>query len=261
MMDTAPRAGTAAAAAADAERYQIRDRLEVVGLLRSLVERRSLVTVVYGNGGVFFVSALLDVRPEPNVVIVDGAVDDAAHAAALASSRLTFVTQLDGIRIQFQAARAAEMAFEGQRALRVRIPDAVMRLQRREHYRMRVPPGEPLTCELRLTPGKPALQPLCVHDISCGGLALVDWPDAAAPKSHEIYRACRLLLPDDVPLVTDLEVVYVLDRTEADGKRVRRAGARFVDLPGKHVTRVQRYITHLERRQKAQREALEGDDR
>jgi c-di-GMP-binding flagellar brake protein YcgR len=261
MMEVAPRAGTVAAAAADAERYLIRDRLEVVGLLRSLVDGRVLVTVVYGNGGVFFVSALLDVRPERNVVIVDGAVDDAAHAAALASSRLTFVTQQDGIRIQFQAARVAEISFEGQRALRVPIPDAVMRLQRREHYRMRVPSGEPLACELRLQPGKPALQRVSVRDISCGGLALVDWPDGAAPQAREIYRSCRLLLPDDDPLVTDLEVVYVLDRTEADGKRVRRAGARFVDLPGKLVTRVQRYITHLERRQKAQREALEGGDR
>lgn len=258
MIGSAPRAGTAAAAADDAERYLVHDRLEVVGLLRTMVERRVLVTVVYGTGGVFFVSALLDVRPEPNVVIVDGAVDDAAHAAALASSRLTFSTQIDGIRIQFQASRATETTFEGQRALRVRIPAAVMRLQRREHYRMRIPHGEPLTCELRLVPGKPAVQPVDVHDISCGGLALVDWPDDAAPVSHQVYRACRLLLPDDEPLVTDLEVVYVLDRTEADGKHVRRAGARFVDLPGKHLTRVQRYITDLERRHNAQREAQEG---
>jgi c-di-GMP-binding flagellar brake protein YcgR len=259
MMDTAPRAGTAAAAASDFERFQIRDRLEVVGLLRTLVERRVLVTVVYGGSGVFFVSALLEVWPERNVIAVDGASDDAVHAAALASSRLTFVTQLDGIRVQFQAARAAEFTFEEHRALRIRIPDAVMRLQRREHYRMRVPPGETLACELRSPPGvKPAVQAHRVYDISCGGLALVDWPEGAAPETHRIYRGCRLLLPDDDPLVADLEVVYVLDRTEADGKRVRRAGARFVDLAGKHVTHVQRYITRLERQQKAQRDALEA---
>ena len=124
-----------------------------------------------------------------------------------------------------------------------------MRLQRREHYRMRVPPGETLACELRSPPGSNRpLQSHRVYDISCGGLALVDWPEGAAPETHRIYRGCRLLLPDDDPLVADLEVVYVLDRTEADGKRVRRAGARFVDLAGKHVTHVQRYITRLERR-------------
>lgn len=89
--------------------------------------------------------------------------------------------------------------------------------------------------------------PLRVYDISCGGIALVDWPDGRAPENHRLYRQCRLLLDDEEPLAADLEVVYVLERTESDGERVRRCGARFVDLPGTLATRVQRYITRLER--------------
>jgi c-di-GMP-binding flagellar brake protein YcgR len=255
-----PRAGTVAAAASDYERFQIHDRLEILGLLRTLVERRSLVTVVYGGGNVFFVSAMLHVSAEREEIIVDGAPDDRAHAEALASPRLTLATLLDNIRVQFHAFSAAEVTFEGHRALRIAVPEAVMRLQRREYYRLRIPSGEPLLCKLRRDPAAsaPPLR-LRVLDISCGGLSLVDWPDGQAPESHRVYRNCQLLLPDEDPVITDLEVVYVLERTESDGTHIKRCGARFVDLPGKLVTHVQRYITRLERQRKAQHdEAADG---
>ncbi|MBK9676508.1 MAG: flagellar brake protein [Betaproteobacteria bacterium] len=257
--ESTPRAGTAAAAADDHERFQLHDRLEILGLVRTLVERRALVSVVYGGGSGFFVSALLQVSSASGEIIVDGAPDLPAHAAALASSRLTFATLLDNIRVQFHADGAEDAEFEGQRALRIALPDSVLRLQRRADYRLRIPPAETPVCELRIDAS--AMLPLRVYDISCGGIALVDWPDGRAPENHRLYRQCRLLLDDEEPLAADLEVVYVLERTESDGQRVRRCGARFVDLPGTLATRVQRYITRLERRQKALRDAQGGDRR
>jgi c-di-GMP-binding flagellar brake protein YcgR len=253
------RSGTAAAAAHDFERFQIHDRLEIAGILRTLVERRALVTVVYGNGSLFFVSAVLALSLDRNEVIVDSAPDDDAHGKVLASERLTLATLLDNIRVQFHATKTRDTVFEGQRALRMPIPETVMRLQRRESYRLRVPPVGGPCCDLRVDPAdSAALLRLPLFDISCGGLSLVDWPEGRAPENHHIYRACRLHLDADDVLTTDLEVVYVIDRTETDGARVRRCGARFVDLPGKMVTRVQRYITRLERDLKAQREAADA---
>lgn len=256
--ESTPRAGTAAAAADDHERFQIHDRLEILGLVRTLVQRRALVSVVYGGGSGFFVSALLQVSSASGEIIVDGAPDLPAHEAALASPRLTFATLLDNIRIQFHADGAADAEFEGQRALRVALPETVLRLQRRADYRLRIPPAEAPVCELRGE--NSAALPLRVYDISVGGIALVDWPDGRTPENHRIYRQCRLLLEGEEPIAADLEVVYVLERTESDGQRVRRCGARFVDLPGTLATRVQRYINRLERRQRALREP-QGNDR
>lgn len=84
--------------------------------MRTLVERRALVSVVYGGGSGFFVSALLQVSSASGEIIVDGAPDLPAHAAALASSRLTFATLLDNIRVQFHADGAEDAEFEGEGA-------------------------------------------------------------------------------------------------------------------------------------------------
>jgi c-di-GMP-binding flagellar brake protein YcgR len=251
-----PRAGTAAAAESDSERFQVHDRLEILGLMRALVERRALVTVVYSGGSLFFVSAVLAVLAERDELIVDRGPDDETNKRVLASARLTLATLLDNIRVQFHAYSVAETLFEGRPALRLPLPEAVMRLQRREYYRLRVPRATGSCCELRPNPADPgAAARLPLYDISCGGLALVDWPDGGAPETHRIYRDCRLQLSPGEVISTDLEVVYVLDRTDADGTRVRRCGARFVDMPGMVMTRIQRYITRIERELNAQRDA------
>ncbi len=253
-----PRVGTAAAAGTDFERFQVHDRLEILGLMRALVERRALVTVVYSGGSLFFVSAVLAVLPERDELIVDRGPDDETNDRVLASPRLTLATLLDNIRVQFHAYSVTETIFEGRPALRLPLPEAVMRLQRREFYRLRVPHSTGSCCELHPNPVDPkAAVRLPLYDISCGGLALVDWPEGGAPETHRIYRDCQLRLSPDEVISTDLEVVYVLDRTDADGTRVRRCGARFVDMPGMVVTRIQRYITRIERELNAQREAEE----
>ena len=254
--DPPARTGTAAAAGSDFERFQVHDRLEILGLMRALVERRALVTIVYNGGSLFFVSAVLAVLAERDELIVDRGPDDATNDRVLASARLTLATLLDNIRVQFHAHSVADTMFEGRPALRLPLPETVMRLQRREYYRLRIPHATGSCCELLPQPGKPdAAVRLALYDISCGGVALIDWPDTGAPETHRIYRDCRLHLAPDEVITTDLEVVYVLDRTDADGTRVRRCGARFVDMPGMVVTRIQRYITRIERDLHARREA------
>jgi c-di-GMP-binding flagellar brake protein YcgR len=251
---SAPRTGTAAAAATDLERFQVHDRLEMLGVLRALVDRRVLVTVIYGAGGEFLVSALLEIAPEREEIVFDCSADDEVNAKLLASSRITFATLLDNIRIQFRAYGTSEVSFEGRPALAVAIPEAVMRLQRRENYRLQIPHGQRVACEVRRDPADAKLLRLGVYDISCGGVALNGWPAGQALETQRIYRGCRLLFPAEDIVTVDLEVVNLIDRVDSDGTHVKRCGARFVDLPGMQVTRVQRYITRLERELHARHE-------
>jgi c-di-GMP-binding flagellar brake protein YcgR len=256
--NSAPRTGTAAAAATDLERFQIHDRLEMLGVLRALVDRRALVTVVYEGGSLFFVSALLAIAPEREEIVFDCGPDAEVNAKLLASSRITFATLLDNIRIQFHAYSTSEVVFEGRPALAIAIPEAVMRLQRREHYRLQIPQGQHVVCEVRRDPAEEKTLQLGVYDISCGGIALTGWPAGQALETQHVYRGCRLMFSANDIVVTDLEVVYVIDRTDSDGTRIKRCGARFVDLPGMLVTRVQRYITRLERELHALQERKNG---
>ncbi len=53
------------------------------------------------------------------------------------SKLATFVTFLDQIKVQFNALRIEMTSFGGKPALRARLPDSLMRLQRRNFYRVR----------------------------------------------------------------------------------------------------------------------------
>ena len=114
------------------------------------------------------------------------------NARLLAASHITFATLLDNIRVQFHAYSTSEVTFEGTPALAVTIPEGVMRLQRREHYRLQIPHGQRVVCEVRREPADAKPLQLGVYDISCGGVGLTGWPVGQAPETQHAHRGCRL---------------------------------------------------------------------
>jgi c-di-GMP-binding flagellar brake protein YcgR len=130
----------------------------------------------------------------------------------------------------------------------MRIPGAVLRLQRRDSYRTQLPMGKPI---------KAYLQPFAEHpdrlhearlvDISCGGLAMilttVDFPI----EIGQVYPACSINLPGVGTVSAPLEITYVSDVALNNGTSQRRAGCRFINLPGPMQSMIQRYINQAER--------------
>ena len=50
---------------------------------------------------------------------------------------VSVVSSQDGVRVQFTTDRVAAVSFEGRLAFRLPLPDTIMKLQRREYYRLR----------------------------------------------------------------------------------------------------------------------------
>src|SRR5687767_14853904 len=167
------------------DRYQVRSVLEIGRILRGLVAHRALMTAHAGEHGAFFVTAVLEVDDDAGTMVCDYGVDAALTERLLAAPSLTFVTQLDHVRVQFSVTGAAAIDYEGSPAFRVDMPEVVVRLQRREHYRLKVPRGRPLYCQLAppaeagSAEGKRIAVP--VYDISCGGVALAGWQGEPVP--------------------------------------------------------------------------------
>jgi flagellar brake protein len=231
----------------DQERYRVGNPLEIAALLKAALKNRTLVTVSYGEEGRFFVSALLAVRREHGDVIIDSGPDEEVNARVIASPRIVVGAMLDSVRLQFPASEARATTYQGYRAMSLPFPEYLLHMQRRKFFRVSIPPGERLVCEVWRLPEDLRPVRLPVIDISCGGVALENWPDGQAPEAMHIYRHCRLRLGED-DLHVDLEVVNVIDRTDGSGRRVRRCGARFVNMPERLATQVQRYIMRIERK-------------
>ncbi|HEY1328095.1 MAG TPA: flagellar brake protein [Casimicrobiaceae bacterium] len=231
----------------DDDRFRIQSRIEIVGLLRAVAAHRALVTVQFGGSGDFVVSAVLAVNPEFEEVVLDYGADEAAMQRLLRSDRLRIDTQLDHVRIHFEADVAEAVRFEDGLAFRIRLPDSVLRFQRRDSYRLKVPLGRPLVCEVPASEQGTERLRLRVRDISVAGVGLSDYPKQFRVAIGIVWPACRINLPDLGPLTADIEVMHV---TEGDA---RRCGCRFRNLSFAMQNLIQRYITRVEREQHANR--------
>jgi len=233
-------------AVGDDDRFRIRSHMEIVALLRALSKHREIVTVQFGGGQDFVVSAVLAVNPDYEELVLDYGADESAMQRLLRATRLRISSQLDHVRLSFNAGAAEAVSFEGGKAFRVRLPDSLLRFQRRDAYRLKIPLGRPLMCHVP-APGGGAPLAIKVRDISVAGVGLIDYPASLVVGMGAVLPACRINLPDLGPLIADIEVMHT---TQGE---VRRCGCRFRNLPLPMANLIQRYITRVEREQHATR--------
>lgn len=234
----------------DTAEYQTNSRAEIITILRSIVERRLLVTLYYGDAREYLVTNLLHVNPDFEELIFDGAPKPDANTRVLASQRMLFVTFVDDIKVQFSAQHAESTSFEGKPVLRIRLPASIMRLQRRNYYRVQAPRSGPLLCEIEIAQGQAAK--FVVGDLSVGGIGVLAGPAVPGLQPGVVYEKCRIELPGHGDFTTALEVRHAKGPV-ANGKHLPRFhyGCEFRHLSGPVVSLIQRYINQIERSRRA----------
>ncbi len=231
--------------------YLLHGKGEILFVLRSLLASSDRITVYFNEGRDFFLTAVIAV--DDDGLTLDYGSTAETNARALKAEKLFCVTQHEKVRVQFLLRGLHEIEFEGRPAFRADLPDSVLRLQRREYYRLTTPIVNPIKCEIPVVraDGSTVTVAANIVDISGGGVAIVV-PPADEPFEPEMrFPNCRIDLPEVGTLVVTLLVRNVFEITLRSGARVRRAGCQFVQLPGTMLTLVQRYIIKVERERKA----------
>lgn len=238
---------------AGTEPYQTWSRHEILLLLHDIIDRRVPVTLHFDQGEQQMPTALLHLNPGFEELIFDSAVPDAANARIIESKRLTFVAFVDHIKIQFRAGHAEAARFEGRPALRVRIPDAVLRLQRRDAFRVDLPKADALYCDIGgNTQPRAGITRLMISDLSVGGINLITDATPGGWKPGALLGQCRIALPGESAFTAALEIRHtVAAGRDARGKLRIQYGCAFVQLPGTAVNLIQRYINQIERMRRA----------
>lgn len=198
------------------------------------------------------VTSILDVDPDSNTMILDRPVSREQIQRIVAAGTVRCETSLDKIRILFGADGLSEINYDGGTAVRANIPASLIRLQRREYYRMATPVSNPVRVTIPLPAefgGKLEAFPLA--DISCGGIAILDNKQVLGTTIGQTYVGCRLDLPEIGPVMTSLQIRNSLDMTLLNNKTNRRLGCQFIDISRGNLAAVQRYITKLERERNA----------
>ena len=247
--------GATAPAALDEDRfarYAVRDRREILQLMRALIEKRLLLSVQL-RGGPSFLTVALAVSPDDGSVILDASADEAVNALVGAAYELVCTTRLDNVRVQFSLQAPARARHDERPALRAALPERILRLQRREFFRLPTPHTAPPHCVITFAGagGRKKSVSVRILDISGGGVAVLVPPQEPSFEPGAEFDDCRLQLPDGAPLPVRLIVRNLFEVERPNAVRVTRAGCEFIGQSTAASARIQRYIFSIERDRKA----------
>lgn len=235
-------------ASPELEQCIVYSRVEIVALLQSLGRQGVLVTAYFDQHAGFAVTALLAVNPQFEEVVFDNASDPVTQRRLLAAESITFVAFVDAIKLQFTAKKADATTYEDKPAFRVRLPEEVLRLQRRDFFRVKTPVSKPAHCLVPYGEDKKQYEKLRLLDISVGGMAVVTYPEKFDLPAGSRIDECFLDLPGIGSVGVSLKVRHLAPVPRDD--KARAAGCEFVDLAPAARTAVQRYVNKLDAEQR-----------
>ena len=235
-------------------KYLLYSRSEIIFVLRSVLQKGSMITVYFDQGQSFLLTSLVEVDADKGALLLDFGSNQEMNAKALKADRLLFTTSLDKVKVQFSLKHLEKVQHGGQPCFRGAIPETLLRLQRREYYRLSTPIANPIRCQMTGSreDGSTFSCDVPLLDISGGGVGLmIDTAQADDFKVDTTFKDCRINLPEEGILVASLVVRNAFEVTTKSGNRYLRVGCEYVDLPGTRLTMIQRYITRVERERKA----------
>jgi c-di-GMP-binding flagellar brake protein YcgR len=237
-------------------KFLLRHKNEILPVLRGLITHVSQVTMFFNEGRDMVLTSI--VRIEGDAMVLDLGPSSELNRKALEAAKLFCITQLDKVKIQFLLRGLSLTDDGGRQAFKTALPETVLRLQRREYFRLALPITRPLSIlvPLQQLDGTHKTMDLQVGDLSGGGLAIVNLPLSVAIEIGMEFKGCRLDLPEVGLITTGLRVCSIMDSRSRAGATTHRAGCEFFNLPGPQATMIQRYIIKIERERKARESGM-----
>jgi len=234
--------------------FLLTSQREIIFYLQLLAKRRSIVTAYVNDGQQFFLSSIVAVDEARNLVFLDPPSESENKALALGAKQLTLVANLDRVKMQIRLPALHAQNHQGQDTLYAPLPQSILRLQRREFFRLEPPLAAPIHCKLatRKSNGTNHTFELVLSDISGGGVSLIGATEIADDFPRDaLFQDCRLEIPGDGVILVNLRVRKVIEIAARNGEHSLRIGCEFVNLPGTRLAFIERYITRIERERKA----------
>lgn len=236
----------------DFARYVLDGQTDIAFYLRAMKDKRANLSVYAGRAPEPFLTAVVAVDDARGVLVLDAPRDAEQLEQAVAASPLVCQTALEKVKVQFMLPRCTQIEFEGHPALEAPFPGRMLRLQRRDYYRLILPQNPPLRCLMPAGDGESRLIEATVVNISSGGLAVVVPPTGVELKVEGVIDNCQITLPELGTITATLQVRNMFRVTERGGTELR-AGCQFIGLPGTADALIQRYILRMERDRNAYR--------
>lgn len=245
--------------AADYSQFLLYSKSEILAVLRALIQKGAMITVHFDHGDSFLLSSMIGLTAENRKFILDVGSNEEMNRKALHADKLIFTAVLDKVKVQFSLPKLSATQSEGRPAFLGNVPDTVLRLQRREYFRLATPIASPLmlAVTVRRSDGSAHSMDVPLLDLSGGGVGLLASPEQAQFLHRgDTLHNCKLALPDEGVLVATLTVRNLNDVTTRTGAHFVHVGCEYIGLPAQRMIMLQRYITRVERERKARESGM-----
>ncbi len=225
------------------DQFMIYNKGEIAQRLRLMAKDHCMVTAYFDNGATMS-TRVIDLIREMELVVLDYGIDERLVQQLLQSNRVIFKSQHEGVTAQFTATSLTRAKYQNEPVIAAPMPVSLLWVQRRQSYRVRIPLGMPIWCEI---PWKNATTVrLRVYDLSGGGISLVDEENVLQVQNGIVLENCTLTLPEFGADQINLRICSCFPNNKRDPDAGQRIGCAFTHLGMSFGATIQRYINSIE---------------
>lgn len=228
--------------------YLVNHRSQVICHLNLLVKQKCLLSLNF-NEGKTFITTLLAVEPQNDLVLFDGGHTDSLNHQLLAAAGVEFNTSVSGIKVRFRGEDIKKIDHGGETVFSMPIPKSILWMQRRQFYRVKLPLFK--SNFLKLIVDDKFIANLALYDISISGFAVVNECDGLFDlfERHRIVKGCRLILENFLDAEIEFEIITVLPLNPNISGSAQKIGCKFIALKPAIESAIQRYMQRQERKE------------
>lgn len=233
------------------EKFTVQHPKEICQILTELAKNKALLNVSFNYGQDQCLTSVIGVNADKGVAYLDMGLDDGFNKRLLDATHLIF-SKDDGIKVRWTSHKVVVVKLKDGQALKIALPQQLVRLQRREFYRSSTHVVNPAVCRLPycnpLLPEQPAFIDLMLVDASMGGIGVIlSEPIPASLDINQTFARCQIKIPEYGELTVTLNLRYCIETTTVNGSHRHRLGFEFRELSHAQQRLIQRYVTDLER--------------
>ena len=229
-------------------KYEVTANEEVLVMLRGLQKNGASITAYLNDGQDFLLTSLLAVDDANGKLLLALDRNRALNRRAQFCSKLVCLSAQGKIKMQFVLDGVSLVRFGEGNAFQGNLPVSLIRLQRRDYYRLTVPKGKPLICTIPVPQADGSLREYEANilNISGRGLTLTVPPEDIDFAIDQEFPACRIELPSGDKIVTTLQIRSIYLSNLSGGRTSKRAGCQFLKLPSQMQKLLLHYILKVE---------------
>ncbi len=231
--------------------FAIHNESDIQFILRGIMQAKTLITLYFNQGNSFILSSILAIDPINKQMILDYGNDEKLNRKVLNTAKLTCVTSQAKVKVEFKCNSIKKIKFQDDSAFLVNLPESLIRVQRRDFFRITTPSVKPLICIIPLPADYiPKTAEVILLDISCGGMAVIDQHHIVSFDPGTNFNNCQITLPEIGTISADIKVKNTYEVKLHNEVTCKRAGCEFIKPPAKILAMIQRYIVKLEQKTK-----------